>query len=86
MADKKYGNQFCFADSSIIISNYFINYDIIARYKVSFMSNTKTNTHTSIGIRFYVTHTFEKLVDHARDPGSWVKNVKLEMYFNYYRK
>ena len=44
-----------FVDSSIIISNYIINYYIIAIYKVSSISNTKTNTHTSIGIIFYVT-------------------------------
>ena len=55
MADKKYENQFCFADSSIIISNYFINYYIIEIYNMTFMSNTKTNNHTSIGILFYVT-------------------------------
>ena len=33
----------------IIISNYFINYYIIARYKVSSMINTKINTRTSPG-------------------------------------
>ena len=55
MADNKYQNRFCFVDSSTIISNYFINYYIIAKYKVSFMSNTKTNTHTSIGILYYFT-------------------------------
>ena len=51
LADNIYENQFCCVDSSIIISSYFINY-IIARYKVSSMSNTKTNTHTSIGFYF----------------------------------
>ena len=45
MAANIYENQFCFVDSSIIISNYVINYYIIARYKVSSMSNTTTNTH-----------------------------------------
>ena len=50
MADNIYENQFCFVDSSI--SNYFINYYIIARYKLSSMSNTKTNTHTSIRFNF----------------------------------
>ena len=35
MADNKYKNQFCFVDSSIIISSYIINYYIIARYTVS---------------------------------------------------
>ena len=35
MAENKYENQFCFVDSSIIISSYIINYYIIARYKVS---------------------------------------------------
>ena len=52
MADNTYENQFCFVYSSIIMSNYCINYYIIARYKVSSLNNTKTNTHTSI---FYVT-------------------------------
>ena len=42
-------DQFCFVDSSIIISNYFINYYIIARYKVSSMSNTKTNLMHQLG-------------------------------------
>ena len=55
MADNKYEKQFCFADFSIIISNYFINYFIIDGYNMYFMSNTKTYTHTSIGIIFYVT-------------------------------
>ena len=56
MADNKYENQFCFVDSSIIISNYIINYYSIARYNVSSISNvTKTNIHTSVGIIFYVT-------------------------------
>ena len=41
-----------FVDSSIIISNYFINYYTIARYEVSSMINTKTSTHTSIGFYF----------------------------------
>ena len=41
-------NQFCFVDSSIIISNYYIH--VITRYNV--MSNTKTNTHTSFGFYF----------------------------------
>ena len=31
MADNIYENRFCFVDFSIIISNYFINYYIIAR-------------------------------------------------------
>ena len=52
MADNIYENQFWFVDSSIIISNYFINYYTIARYKVSSVSNTKTNTHTPIGFYF----------------------------------
>ena len=53
MADNIYEtNQFCFVDSSIIISYYFTNYYVIAIYKVSSISNTKTNTHTSIGFYF----------------------------------
>ena len=44
-----------FIDSSTIIINYFISYYIIVKYKVSSMSNTKTNTHASIGILYYVT-------------------------------
>ena len=56
MADNKYENQFCFVASSIIISNYIINYYIIVRHNLSFISNvTQTNTHTSIGIMFYVS-------------------------------
>ena len=54
MADNKYENQFCFVDSSIIISSYIINYYIIVRYKEPSISNTKTNNHTSIAIIFYV--------------------------------
>ena len=44
MDDNIYENQFCFVDSSIIIRNYVINYDIIARHKVSSMSDTKANS------------------------------------------
>ena len=55
MADNKYENQFCFVDSSIIISNFSINYYIMARHKMSSIRNTKTDTHTSIWIIFYVT-------------------------------
>ena len=58
MADNIYENQFCFVDSSIIISNYFINYYIIARYKVSSTSNTKTNTHILIGFYFMSLRKF----------------------------
>ena len=47
MANNIYENQFCFVDSSIIISNYFLIYYIIARYNIFSMSDTKTNTHTS---------------------------------------
>ena len=44
MSDNKYEKLFCFADSSIIISNYFINYVIIGGNNVYVVSNTKTNT------------------------------------------
>ena len=47
MADNMYENQFCFVDSSIIISNYFLNYYIIARYNMLPMRTTKTKTRTS---------------------------------------
>ena len=59
MADNIYENLFCFVDSSITISNIFFNYDIIARYKVSSMSNPKTNIRTSTGFYFM---SFRKLV------------------------
>ena len=52
MADNIYENQFYFVDSSIIISNYFINYYIIARYNMSSMRTTQTNIHTSTGFYF----------------------------------
>ena len=55
--------SFGFVDSSVIISNYFINYYIIARYRVSSMSK-KNNTHIN-WVLFYVTqevgHVFLKL-------------------------
>ena len=37
-----------FIDSSIIMSNYIINYYIIAIYKVSSISNTKTNNQLGL--------------------------------------
>ena len=52
MADNIYENQFCFVDSSIIISNYFLNYYIIARYYMSSIITSKTTTHTSTGFYF----------------------------------
>ena len=44
MADNIYEIQFCFVDSSVIISNYFFNYYIIARYNMFSMKTTKINT------------------------------------------
>ena len=44
-----------FVYSSTLISYYVINYYIIARYKLSSMSNINNYIHTSIGILYYVT-------------------------------
>ena len=55
MSDNIYENQFCFVDSSIIISNYFFNYYIIAIYNMFSMRTTTINAHTSTGVLFYVT-------------------------------
>ena len=52
MADNIYDNQFCFVDSSIIISNSFLNYYIIARYYMSSIRTIQIITHTSTGFYF----------------------------------
>ena len=52
MADNIFENQLFLVDSSIIMSKYFLNYYIIARYNMFSMRTTKTNTHTSIGFYF----------------------------------
>ena len=52
MADYEYEHQLCFIDSSTIISNYLITYYIIAKYKISAMSNTKVALIHQL--RFYI--------------------------------
>ena len=48
MADNIY-MKISFVDSSIIISNYFLNYYIISRCNMSSMGTTQTHTHASTG-------------------------------------